>query len=125
MRRDQRGMTLLSLLTVLAVVGSFAYIGMRVLPMYQEYYAVRTAMKGLASEPDSAGMNASKLEELFFRRLDINYADSVSKDHVKFERLRNGWRLNVNYEVRRPFIGNLDFVGKFSSSQDLTLGESK
>lgn len=123
MRRDQRGMTLLSLLLVLTVTGFFLYVGIRLFPIYQEYYAVRTAMKGLANEPGTASMNQRKLQDLFFRRLDVNYAESVSNEHVKFERLSEGWRLNVKYEVRRPFLGNLDIVAKFASSQDLTLRE--
>ena len=28
--------------------------------------------------------------------------------------------MNVNYEVRKPMIGNLDVVGKFNATQDLT-----
>jgi hypothetical protein len=44
-------MTLTSFLTVLIVVGFFLYIGMKLFPMYQEYYAVRSAMKSLANEP--------------------------------------------------------------------------
>jgi hypothetical protein len=29
--------------------------------------------------------------------------------------------MKVNYEVRRPLIGNLDVVGKFEAHQELTL----
>ena len=52
----QRGMTLTSFLTVLIVVGFFLYIGMKLFPMYQEYYAVRSAMKSLANEPGVGSM---------------------------------------------------------------------
>ena len=47
----QRGMTLTSFLVVLIVVGFFLYVGMKLFPMYQEYYAVRSAMKSLSNEP--------------------------------------------------------------------------
>ena len=43
----------------------------------------------------------------------------MKPSNVKFNRRDNGWTLNVNYEVRRPLVGNLDVVGKFESSQDL------
>ncbi|MFT4249451.1 MAG: DUF4845 domain-containing protein [Pseudomonas sp.] len=119
MKRDQGGMTLLSFVVVLGLAGFALYIGMKLFPMYQEYYAVRTAMKGLASEPGSADLDPVKAQDLFFRRLYINYSENVQKDDVKFERIDGGWRMKVAYEVRRPLVGNLDVVGKFESSQDL------
>lgn len=59
MKRKQSGMTLTSFVVVLAVVGFGLYIGMKLFPMYQEYYAVRTSMKGLANEAGSADMDPS------------------------------------------------------------------
>jgi hypothetical protein len=120
MKRKQSGITLIGFLVVLAVVGFAAYIGMKLFPMYQEYYAVRTAMKGLASEPGIGDMDPSKIQDLFFRRLYINYSESVKKQNVKIERMDGGWRMKVNYEVRRPMVGNLDVVGVFDTEQELT-----
>ncbi len=120
MNRKQGGMTLLSFVVVLAVVGFGLYIGMKLFPMYQEYYSVRTAMKGLANEPGSADMDPSKAQDLFFRRLYINYSENVKPQDVKFERIDGGWKMRVAYEVRRPLVGNLDIVGKFDSTQELT-----
>ncbi|MEG8118300.1 DUF4845 domain-containing protein [Xanthomonas hortorum] len=120
MKRKQSGMTLTSFVVVLAVGGFGLYLGMKLFPMYQEYYSVRTAMKGLAKEPGAGEMDPSKLQDLFFRRLYINYSENVKKEDVKFERIEGGWRMKVNYEVRREMIGNLDVVGKFDTSQDMT-----
>ncbi len=115
----QRGMTLTSFLVVLAVVGFFLYITMKLFPMYQEYYSVRSAMKSLAAEPSVGTMAPAQIQELFFKRLYINYSENVKPSNVKFARRDGGWTLTVNYEVRRPLVGNLDVVGKFESSQDL------
>ncbi len=120
MIQKQRGMTLTSFLMVLIVVAFAIYIGMKLIPMYQEYYSVRSALKGLANEPGSADMDPSRIQDMFFKRMDINYSDHVKPQDVKFERIDGGWRMNVNYEVRRELIGNLDVVGKFDTSQDLT-----
>ena len=120
MKRNQSGLTLLSFVAGLVVIGLAVYVGMKLFPMYREYYAVRTVMKSLANEPGSADLEPARAQDLFFRRLYINYSENVSRDDVKFERIDGGWRMRVAYEVRRPLIGNLDVVGKFDSSQDLT-----
>lgn len=119
MNRKQGGMSMVSFLIVLVVVGSILYIGMRLFPMYQEYYAVRAAMKGLSTEP-TADMDPGRIKDLFFRRLYISYSENVKPEDVKIERSGDGWRMSVNYEVRRPMVGNLDVVGKFDATQELT-----
>ena len=120
MRNSQRGITLLGFIIVLAVVGLFAYVGMKLFPMYSEYYSVRSAMKGLAAEPGIGTQDPARIQDLFFRRLYINYSENVKKEHVKLRRVDNGWEMQVQYEVRRPLVGNLDVVGKFDSTQMLT-----
>jgi len=119
--KKQRGMTLTSFLVVLCIVGFGLYIGMKLFPMYSEFYAVKTALKGVAKEPGVANMEPGKVQEMFFRRLDISYSESVKPANVKFERVSGGWNMKVNYEVRRPLVGNLDVVGKFDAHQELTL----
>jgi len=122
MKRHQSGMTLIGFVVVLAVVGLFAFVAMRLFPMYSEYYAVKSALKGLASEPGIADTDPAKIQDLFFRRLYISYAENVKPENVKIDRIDNGWNMKVDYELRRPLISNLDVVGKFSAQQDLTRG---
>src|SRR3546814_12607335 len=62
MKRTQRGMTLMSFIIVLAVVGFAAYIGMKLFSMYSEYYSVRQALKGLQAEPGIAKKDPAKIK---------------------------------------------------------------
>src|SRR3546814_2951629 len=90
MKRTQRGMTLLSFIIVLAVVGFAAYIGMKLFSMYSEYYSVRQALKGLQAEPGIAKQDPAKIKDLFFRRLHRSYSDNVKPEHVRSEESRVG-----------------------------------
>lgn len=120
MKRTQSGITLLGFIIVLAVVGLFAYVGMKLFPMYSEFYSVKSALKGLANEPGIGNTSPAKIQDLFFRRLYISYAENVKKENVKIKRVDNGWQMDVSYEVRKPLIANLDVVGKFNATQLLT-----
>ena len=120
MKRKQGGLSLLGFLVVLAVVGFAAYIGMKLFPMYQEYYSVRTALKSLSNEPGVGDMDPARIQDLFFRKLYISYSENVKPQNVKFERTDGGWKMRVFYEVRRPLVGNLDVVGNFDTTQNLT-----
>ena len=121
MKHSQRGMTLLSFVIVLAVVGFFAYVAMKLFPMYSEYYSVKQALKGLQNEAGIANQDPAKIKDLFFRRLYISYSDNVKPENVSLQRDQSGgWAMDVNYEVRKPLVGNLDVVGKFHTVEKLT-----
>jgi hypothetical protein len=118
MKRTQRGITLIGFIIVLGVVGLFAYVGMKLFPMYMEYYGVKQAMRALASEPGIGEAEPRKIRDLFFRRLYVNYSDdNVTNDDVDITRSGDGWQMVVKYEVRKPMIANLDVVGRFESTQ--------
>ncbi|HEU4814361.1 MAG TPA: DUF4845 domain-containing protein [Xanthomonadaceae bacterium] len=119
MKRNQSGLTLIGFVIVLAVVGVFAYVGMKLFPMYSEFYSVKQALKGLAAEPGIANTDPAKVKDLLFRRLYVSYAENVKPNNVKITRDGKGYVITVSYEVRRELIGNLDVVGKFEASEDL------
>ncbi|MBP6799366.1 MAG: DUF4845 domain-containing protein [Luteimonas sp.] len=120
MRRKQGGITLIGFVIVAAVVGFFLYIGAKLFPMYSEYYAVKSALKSLAAEDGVGKYDPGKIQDLFFRRLYMSYSSNVKKDNFKIQRVDNGWQIDVNYEVRKPLVANLDVVGRFDASQQLT-----
>ena len=117
--KRQRGITLIGFLIVLSVAGFFIYIGMKLLPVYSEYYSVVSAMKGVAEEPGIANRDPGAIRELFRRRFEIGYVESVRPENIRILRDSNGQRLEVTYEVRRPLMFNLDFVAKFEKTVDM------
>ncbi len=120
--RRQTGLTLTGFVIVLAVVGLFIYVGMKLVPMYTEYYSVKQALKGLANEPGIARQTPARIKDLFFRRLYMSYSANVKPEHVVIKRDASGagWDMSVNYELRKPLIANLDVVGRFQAQQMLT-----
>ena len=119
MKRTQRGMTLIGFVLVLAVAGVFAYVGMKLVPLYSEYFSVKQALKGLSNEPGIASEDTAKIKDLFFRRIYVSYSDNVKPENVKITRKDAGYLMKVDYEVRKPLIANLDVVAHFQAEQEL------
>jgi Domain of unknown function (DUF4845) len=123
MRRNQSGMTLVSFVIVMAVVGFFLYIIMKLFPMYSEYYSVRSSLKALAAEPGVAGQDPAQIKDtLIHKRLYVNNATSVKSDNIIVEQVNGGTQVRIEYEVRKPLIYNLDVVAKFQATQMLGVG---
>lgn len=115
---NQSGMTLISFVIVLAVLGFFAFIGMKLFPIYSEYYAVVTSMKKVQAMPGSGKFTPEKVWDIFSRNLYINYSKNVKRQHFSLSR-KNGYIMRVAYEVREPLMFNIDLVAKFDNSVDL------
>jgi len=120
MRRNQSGMTLISFVVVAAVVGFFLFIGMKLFPMYQEFWSVKSAMKGISAEAGIANQQPAQIKEKFFRRLSIDYTTNIKPEHVRIENKGSGQTMYVEYEVRVPMLYNIDAVGKFAAEQQLS-----
>lgn len=111
--KQQRGITLTSFLIVLVVVCFFLFVGMKLFPMYQEYWSVTKALKAVAAD-SSISTDPNSIRRSFDRHTEVGYIDSVKGKDLKIERALNGGaRIVADYEVRKPLMYNLDIVGKF------------
>lgn len=116
---QQRGITLISLIMGLALVIFFAFLGMKLFPVYSEYYSVAQAMEQVKAQPGVAQWTPAEVRLSMMKRFDVSYVESVKKKDIKISR-SNGYKMRVKYEVREPLMGNLDFVAKFDKTVALT-----
>jgi len=111
--RKQQGMSIVGFIMVLSLAIFASFIGMRLAPIYLEYYSVVNAMNGVAEERGSAQFSTRQARIKMFNRLYANYADdNVKEENVNVVR-KNGSQLHVKYSVRKPLIGNLDVIAEF------------
>ena len=114
----QRGLTVIGFIIVLAIAVFISYLGMRIVPLYMEYYSVVSALNGVASERGSANLSPYDIKVKVLNRLYVSYSENVKESHIKITR-GNGVHLRVAYEVRTPVMGNLDVIAKFDKSVQL------
>ena len=118
--KKQSGMTLIGFIIVLSVVLFMSFIGMKIAPIYMEYYSVVSAMNGVAEERGSANYSPYDIKVKVLNRLYLSYsAENVKEKHIKLIRSK-GVHLQIAYEVRKPVIGNLDVMATFDKSVRLS-----
>ena len=126
MRRPNRqaGITLIGFLLILMVAGFFAFLGMRLFPVYMEYYSLRQAMKAVAAEPGITTQPPEQVKASLDRKLNIGYVTRVKPNNVRVTRQGGNYLLNVRYEARGPLLYNLEYVATFDHTETLTRGGS-
>jgi hypothetical protein len=113
--RKQRGMTLIGMVIFMSILGFFIYAGIRLGPIYNEYYSVVKAMKLVASKPGASNRSPNELRDDMMKSFYTSYIERVGKKDIKIIRSR-GKQLQVKYDVQEPFIGNLDFLIHFEKT---------
>jgi hypothetical protein len=115
--RRNGGLTLIGFLIVLSVGLFFAYSAMRVIPMYLEYHALTNAMNVLQENPSSVNLSPAKIKSKITMSLWTSYAsNNIKSEHMRISKTKAGIKVRVAYEVRKPFLGNIDIIGKFDRS---------
>jgi len=118
MLSNQRGITLIGFLIVLAAALFVAYIAMKLVPIYLNHYSIVTSIKSLAAEPDAANMSDSRLRDSLSRKFMTSYVKHVTVRDIEIVR-STGIEVIAEYEVREDLIGNLDAVVTFRHVQAL------
>lgn len=110
----QRGVSVPALIALLIVVGFVVMIGVRLTPVYFNYYTLLSVAKSVQQDPGLRDEPTAEIRAAFEKRMRLNEVDDLGYDVFDIKRPGGGVVLDIAYEVRRPFIGNIDMVVYFN-----------
>ena len=110
----QRGLSTLGWLGVIAV-GGFALTALFKLgPIYLENWTIHKLMVQIQDDPAAGKMSVAEIRDKLQKKLTINGVQQISIRDIKFKREQGrGTLIDASYEVRVPFMFNIDAVVKF------------
>ena len=109
--KQQNGMTAIGWLIVLALIGFFVLLTLRMVPSYLEYYKVVSSLESLEKE---SGLNTPRdIRNLIERRFDISYVESIQPGDVAIKASGPNFRVIADYESRKHIFANVDVVMSF------------
>lgn len=114
--RHQRGLTFISWIFVLAIAIFFALIGIKMVPTYLENFAIKDVLKTVAADRSVRDMTKGQIKQNLLTRFRINGVYDFNPKNIHVEKTRQGRRIRVEYEVRKPVVGNVSLVMSFSDS---------
>jgi len=121
-RQKIRGITLIGFLILLCVAGFFAYLAMRLVPLYIEYYGVVKSMEMVKNEPGVAQKPIEDIRRDLGLKFDTQYVDlnSIPPQAIQLKREGGAATLRIAYEKRVSFMYNIDLVASFDKSVNLS-----
>jgi len=111
--RRERGMTTLGLVTLIGFVGIFVYAGIRLVPVYLEYFNVVKALEGLKSDAEGG---PSQMRISLEKRFDIEDIKSLDWKSVEITKEGPNWSVHAAYDAETTFLGNVGFIVHFDKT---------
>ncbi len=108
----QRGMTIIGMLLLMIVIAFVALIGMKVVPMYIQYFTIKSTIESIRKEPQLAQMSPIDIQNAIQKRFDIGYVDNISARNLKIRNDRSGRVLDLIYQDERNLFYGLSVVLK-------------
>ncbi len=109
--KHQQGMTVIGLLLSLMVLGVFVLAAIRLVPVYLDHFSIRSAINGVASEPEAGQYDKHEIRDRIAKRLLVSSVDAPDIKNIKIKRGRDGkYHLTWHREPRVHYAANLYFV---------------
>ena len=115
-QHNQRGMTTLGMLILVGFIGIFVYAGLRLTPVYLNYFKVQGVVTGVQKEFDGQSPTRAAIRGSISRRFDVESVSEIRASDVKVTPVQNGFEMSVKYKHKSSFIGNLGFVVTFDKT---------
>jgi len=120
MPKSQRGVTFIGWLILLVPIGVVAYAGIRLTPIYLNYYRVLQAVKQTAVEThNEAQVNPTLVRNTLDRRFDVGYVDHPTSKEIDIHRDGDHWVAVIDYEDVAPLVANVSILVQFNKQVEL------
>ena len=112
MQRRQKGITLVGLILVLAIVGLIAVLAMKVTPTVTEYFSIK---KAIASAKASGG-SIPEMRAAFNRQAEVGYIDAINGNDLEITKDGDAADISFAYQKIIPLVGPASLLIDYAGS---------
>jgi hypothetical protein len=114
--KQQRGLSLIGLLLISALIVVVALIGFKLLPAYIEYFTLKRVISDIASGSEVHGGTVRDASIAFARRAQIDDITAVKPSDLEITKQGEGFSIIANYQRCVPLFSNISVCIDFEAS---------
>jgi len=111
--KNQRGLTLITIVFLLAVAGFFVMLGLKIGPIYLNHSKVVNALAAVEEMPDIRTMSKNEISTSLYKRFDMNYVTKVNGNDITIVKQDHYTKVEIEYERVEKIMGNLSVLVEF------------
>ena len=122
MRHDvmykQRGLSLSGLFLWSFVLFFVAVLGMKLVPVYREYAAIKSTLIAITNDPVLQNGTKAEIRKSFNKRAQIDDISVVNGGDIKINKENGQAVLSIIYSVKTPLFANISLYFDFNVRSD-------
>jgi Tfp pilus assembly protein PilX len=120
-RKRQAGLTMISWVILILLIGFVALFGFKLVPLYMDYMTINAALNSVAHQT-AEGTSASGVHSAIEKQFNVNDVSVISADDVKIgtDPNSNNMTLTLDYDARTGFVANIDLIMHFHKIYQVT-----
>ena len=117
MRSRQGGMTMISWILLIGLIGFVGMFAFKLIPIYMDYYSVNKAMIAAAKDVQPGEIPA-QIRVSISNMFDVNSVNVITdKDvDIKIDPDTKAVVMGIDYDARTNFIANIDLIVHFAKT---------
>lgn len=115
LKQSQQGVTLMSIAFYLGLLAFVVMTTLKLFPVYMESLTIESSVQGLEDDKNAEYMGVLSVRKALLKRFGINNVTIVTKDDISVVREDQTYLVDVNYEVRIPYMANIELVLTFEN----------
>lgn len=117
--KHQQGITLYGFAFILLLIGFAVFTTLKLFPVYMENFAVRSSLKSMEEEHGQEYAGALAVRSTVSKRFGINNISQVTSDDISVTREGQIYYVDVDYEVKIPYISNISLLVSFTNHAEV------
>jgi len=120
MRREQRGITTIGLLILLAFLGLVGFAVIQMVPVYLENMKVQQVLNQAKDKLDGQKATVTDIRKALGNSVNIEDLREIDvRKDIVIERSKDGYTVSIDYQREKTFLANLYLVAKFDHSVEI------
>ena len=114
-RKHQTGLTMITWIVLIAIIGFVGIFGFKLIPVYMDYFTINNALTTV-SKNITVGESPVQIRQSIGNLFDVNSVNVVDpKDiAIKVDPDTKNVVLTLDYDARTNFIANIDLMVHFT-----------
>ena len=115
-KEKQQGLTLITIVFILAILGFFVLLGLKIGPIYMNHSKVVNALSAVENMVDVETMSKHEIMSSLNKRFGMNYVDKVTDEDITITKHDDYLKVAIVYERVEKIMGNLSVLVEFDES---------
>ncbi len=109
----ERGISLVGLIFVIAILGGIGLLAMQVIPTYIEYRAILSAIDRAKRD---GGENVKEIQDSFNKSAEVGYISAITGRDLQIARENGEFEISFEYEKKIPLVGPASLLMEYKGT---------